>query len=132
MFELEYEYLHGNDKPFYSLGFGNIDMVTHRMLGIKWIKGYDLAMFLLPLIILVQLLIVAKKIKAFQKIGDYLDHIRTYYVIIVAVAINLFLIDLSYPKHHVTFYLRVGAYIYFSLICLNVIARLYKKVKNKA
>lgn len=131
--EVKYRYIHDySSEPNDSRGLMNIwNALTEHWDGINFLFGFHPEVMVVPIAVILQGIILLKDRKRFQKAGNILDSYQTYMFLLIAIAINLFLIDDAYNSHRTKFYFWFGGYIFISLILMNGIIKRVWHIKAK-
>lgn len=131
--EVKYRYIHDySSEPNDSRGLMNIwNALTEHWDGINFLFGFHPEVMVVPIAVILQGIILLKDKKRFQKAGNILDSYQTYMFLLIAIAINLFLIDDAYNSHRTKFYFWFGGYIFIGLILMNGIIKRMWHIKAK-
>ncbi len=131
--EVKYRYIHDySSEPNDSRGLMNIwNALTEHWDGINFLFGFHPEVMVVPIAVILQGIILLKDKKRFQKAGNVLDSYQTYMFLLIAIAINLFLIDDAYNSHRTKFYFWFGGYIFIGLILMNGIIKRVWHIKAK-
>lgn len=117
--------MHGEAKPFFDVSLFPTYHLYESWYGHKFLSGFHKELLIIPLFVALQGIILLKNKKTFQKMGQALDHYRTYIVMLVGVVLTFFILSQTYPIHHVTYYFQIGAYLCVGIIITNIVLRLY-------
>ncbi len=131
--EVKYRYVHSySSEPNDSRGLMNIwNALTEHWDGVNFLFGFHPEVMVVPVALILQGIILLKDKKQFQRVGDFLDDYRTYIFLLIAIIINLYLIDDAYDSHRTKFYFWFGGYIFLGLILANGIVKLKQHLNAK-
>lgn len=125
--EVKYRYRHSNGYSGpndQGIGKDFWNMYTEHWDDINFLFGFHPEVIIIHVAVLLQMSILLKNKKPFQKMGRFFDHYITYIFLLLAIGANLYLIADAYSHHIIKFYFWFGAYIFFGLIVINIIVKL--------